>query len=338
MPRQARIDAPGVLQHVFCRGIERRNIFIDDDDREDFVARLDAILTDTGTPCYAWALIPNHFHLLLRTGATPLSAVMRRLLTGYAVAFNHRHQRSGHLFQNRYKSILCQDDLYLLELVRYIHLNPLRAGLVESVEALADFPDSGHRQLLGLTGQGLVAADEVLALFGRKPMAARKHYAAFIADGAGQGQRPELTGGGLIRSLTGQLLQGGDAGIDDRMASDERILGDGGFVEAVLNQAEQQITSRQRLQAAGIGLNELAALVGKVLELDAKEVFKTGKQPERVRARSLFCYWAVRELGLTATAMSRELGISQPAVSQAVQRGERLAAERGWRLNELVKL
>ncbi len=114
MPRQPRIDAPSILHHIICRGIERRRIFTDDNDRDDFVNRLTTILAETATPCYAWALIPNHFHLLLRTGTTPISTVMRRLLTGYAVAFNHRHKRSGHLFQNRYKSIVCQDDLYLL--------------------------------------------------------------------------------------------------------------------------------------------------------------------------------------------------------------------------------
>ena len=135
MPRKARIDAPGALQHVIARGIERRKIFRDEIDRDNFLDRLGTILSDTNTVCYAWALLPNHFHLLLRTGTVPLSNVMRRLLTGYAVSFNLRHQRHGHLFQNRFKSILCQEDAYLMELVRYIHLNPLRA---KSVNGLTD--------------------------------------------------------------------------------------------------------------------------------------------------------------------------------------------------------
>ncbi len=131
MPRKARIDAPGALHHIIVRGIERRNIFLDDVDRENFLARLGAVIEDTQTACFAWALIPNHVHLLLRTGDGPISRVMQRLLTGYAVSFNRRHRRHGHLFQNRYKSILCQEDAYLLELVRYIHLNPLRAKMVQ---------------------------------------------------------------------------------------------------------------------------------------------------------------------------------------------------------------
>ena len=113
--------------------------FEDDTDRYNFITRLGDILLETKTPCYAWALIPNHFHILTRTGGTPLATVMRRLLTGYAVSFNRRHKRSGHLFQNRYKSILCQEDTYLLELVRYIHLNPLRAGIVSDLKQLARF-------------------------------------------------------------------------------------------------------------------------------------------------------------------------------------------------------
>ena len=130
MPRQARIDAPGALHHVMCRGIERRKIFRDNQDRRDFVERLGRVLMETTTTCLAWVLMPNHFHLLLRTGCTPIAGVMRKLLTGYAVTFNRKYKRRGHLFQNRYKSILCQEEPYLLELVRYIHLNPLRSNIV----------------------------------------------------------------------------------------------------------------------------------------------------------------------------------------------------------------
>ena len=109
MPRKARIDAPGALHHIIVRGIERRKIFLDDFDRDNFLKRLGNVLSETATPCFAWALIPNHAHLLLRTGTTAIATVMCRLLTGYAVSFNRRHRRHGPLFQNRYKSILCQE-------------------------------------------------------------------------------------------------------------------------------------------------------------------------------------------------------------------------------------
>jgi len=138
MPRRSRIDAPGALHHIIIiiRGIERKAIFKDDADKDNFLEHLKNILTDSNTSCFAWALIPNHFHLLLRTGRVPISTVMRRLLTGYAMYFNRKHNRVGHLFQNRYKSILCQEDAYMLELVRYIHLNPLRAKTKRSYSGL----------------------------------------------------------------------------------------------------------------------------------------------------------------------------------------------------------
>ena len=116
MPRGSRIDAAGAVHHIMVRGIERRKIFDGDADRDHFLHRMGEILLDTGTTCFAWSLMPNHFHLLLRTGNVPVSTVMRRLLTGYAVWFNRSRRRHGHLFQNRFKSVLCQEDSYLLEL------------------------------------------------------------------------------------------------------------------------------------------------------------------------------------------------------------------------------
>ena len=133
MPRLARLDAPGVLHHIMIRGIERRKIFRSNKDRDDFIERLSIILPESNTYCYAWALLSNHAHFLFRSGEAGISKVMRRLLTGYAVTFNHKYKRHGQLFQNRYKSIICQEDTYLRELVRYIHLNPLRAKLVSDI-------------------------------------------------------------------------------------------------------------------------------------------------------------------------------------------------------------
>ena len=110
MPRQARIDAPGALHHIVIRGIERKAVFKRQQDYDDFLDRMGNILRDSSTGCFAWALMTNHVHLLLRTGLSPISTVMRRLLTGYAVGYNRRHKRYGHLFQNRYKSLLCEED------------------------------------------------------------------------------------------------------------------------------------------------------------------------------------------------------------------------------------
>ncbi|MFC1886155.1 transposase [Thermodesulfobacteriota bacterium] len=180
MPRKARIDAPGALHHIIARGIERRSIFNDDTDRDNFLSRLETVLSDTRTSCYAWALIPNHFHLLLRIGPCPVSTVMRRLLTGHAIAYNHRHRRYGHLFQNRYKSILCQEDTYLLELVRYIHLNPLRANIVQNIGQLNHYLYSGHSALLGISDRKWQDTEYVLKIFDNVLSKARKRFLGTI--------------------------------------------------------------------------------------------------------------------------------------------------------------
>jgi len=149
MPRKARIDAPGALHHIVVRGIERKPIFKDSIDYQNFIERLGNILGESSTPCFAWALMSNHAHLLMRTGLAPISTIMRRLLTGYAQQFNRRHRRYGHLFQNRYKSFLCEEERYLLELVRYIHLNPIRAGIIKDLKSLNSYSRSGHAVIMG---------------------------------------------------------------------------------------------------------------------------------------------------------------------------------------------
>jgi REP element-mobilizing transposase RayT len=273
MPRQPRLDVPGLLQHVMARGIERRKIFWDDKDRSSFLERLAVILEETQTQCYAWALIPNHFHLLLRTSLTPLSKVMRRLMTGYAVTFNKRHKRSGHLFQNRYKSVVCEEDQYLLELIRYIHLNPLRAGLVKDLKELDKYPWTGHSAIMGKKKNPLVPCpssknrftqlncsegapkgiqlgpekpekylaektiEDVLLHFGDKLREARRRYRQFVKQGVDQGSRPELQGGGLLRSAGGDKRTLLGRKKEERELYDERILGGGDFVAEALQKA-----------------------------------------------------------------------------------------------------
>jgi REP element-mobilizing transposase RayT len=133
MPRQPWLDAPGTLHHVIIRGIEKRPIVADAEDRQQFVNRLGQLVFELHMPIYAWVLLTNHAHLLVRSRTGGLPAFMRRLLTGYAVTYNRRHHRHGHLFRNRYKSIVRDEETYFQELVRYIHLNPLRARLVGTV-------------------------------------------------------------------------------------------------------------------------------------------------------------------------------------------------------------
>ena len=333
MPRAARLDAPGAVQHIIIRGIERRNIFRDDQDREEFLARLARLLPATQTACYAWALLPNHAHFLVRPSSVPLATLMRRLLTGYAVRFNRRHRRHGYLFQNRYKSIVCQEDRYFQELVRYIHLNPLRARLVSNVAALARYPYCGHSAVLGTRPWPWQDVAYVLATFGARPGRAHEAYRTFVAEGAAQGRREDLVGGGLVRSLGGwvEVKKSRGRGLAHRK-SDERILGDPDFVEVTLTRRKERYTPPVALRRRGYDLQRVAHRVGTLLELEAEAIFAKGRQAQRVAARSLFCFWAVRELGIPQTEVARRLGMTPSGIGYAVQRGEALAKERGFRL------
>jgi REP element-mobilizing transposase RayT len=318
MPRTARLDIPGLLQHVIVRGIEKRDLFLDDDDRSLFVERFSTLLKQTDTHCYAWALMSNHFHLLLMPTSCTLSSFMRRLLTSYAVNFNRIHTRSGHLFQNRYKSIVCEEETYLLELVRYIHLNPLRAGLVKELSELDQYPWSGHAVLMGNRQTEGQEITEILLRFGKRINKARPAYRAFIADGIKAGQRAEFVGGGLKRSMA---LKGADE--KEWGNFDARILGSSNFVDSL----QQHETLRDRLPLA-MPLAELIRRVAASFDLPAEAVSRHGKARPTAEARGVVAYFAVRELGLRGIDVGKAINLTSAGVSIAVQRGEQLVREK----------
>jgi REP element-mobilizing transposase RayT len=149
------------------RGIEGRGIFTRDKDRGDFLRRLGEICESGGRVIHAWAFMPNHFHLLVRSGNRPLGISMRGLLRGYAINFNLRYGRGGHLFQNRYRSIVCEEDPYLLELTRYIYLIAIRAGLVKDMRALGPYAGTGHSAIVGEVKRPWQDTETVLGYLGR---------------------------------------------------------------------------------------------------------------------------------------------------------------------------
>lgn len=338
MPRQARLDAPGVLHHVIFRGIERRKIFKDNDDRNNLLERLEVLLPETRISCYAWALLPNHAHFLFRTGDVPLSTLMRRLLTGYVVHFNKKHNRHGYLLQNRYKSIICQEEVYFKELVRYIHLNPLRVQIVSSVSELNNYEYSGHSALMGKKKRNWQDVKYVLSVFGRLKKAGQQAYLSYLERGMNQGRRPELVGGGLIRSLGGWREAKSQRLEKERpLKGDQRILGESDFVEEILAEAEEKYERFYELKSQGFDLETIEERVCEIYGIDKREIYSGSRKQILADARGVYCYWSTRVLGYSLTEIARRLSRTVSGAGYAAQRGAEIVKEKGYELvRELI--
>jgi putative transposase len=320
-----------------ARGIEKREIFRSDDDRDELLTRFAAICEATGTVAFAWCLMPNHFHLVVRTGAKPLSTVMRRLLTGYAMYFNRRYGRTGHLFQNRYKSIVVDEERYFLGLVRYVHLNPVRGGQVASLDELAEFPWSGHAVLLGRAQRPWQDVDGVLGRFGEKAGPARRELVAFMGSAEAKAEARIFAGGGLRRSLGGARsrslsLQG------ERWAYDERVLGSGLFVETVLRKhddvrAKAAVDDEERRSE----WERLLALSCERCGVTPAELRSGSRRRAVSRARRILCDVAVRQLGFTAAEIGRAMRISGQGVGRAVAARREADSEEAVIVEELAQ-
>ncbi len=298
--------------------IEGDVIIRDDHDRQDLLDRLARLAPSTGTMIAAWALMTNHAHILLRSGPEGLATFMRKLLTGYAVSFNRRHHRRGHLFWDRYKSILCETDLYLVKLIAYIHLNPLRAGLVRSIAELEHYPWSGHSSLMGRVERSWQDNDYALLNFGQKVGPARKAYLSFLKEQRLLGQQPELTGGGLVRSAGGwsevcSMRQRGE-----RRFSDERILGSSEFVKSVLGDSDVLPvmppcrTIAEKLADA----SAMSAETCTASNLSLASLQGGSRSRAYTTARGNLARRFVLELGLNHAEAARLLGVSRSAISR----------------------
>jgi REP-associated tyrosine transposase len=319
MPRKARLDFPGTLHHVMVRGIEGSNIFRDAEDRKEFVDRIRSLVKESGTRILAWALLDNHVHLLIISGPAGLPTFMRRLLTGYAIYFNRKYRRLGHLFQNRYKSIICDLDPYLLELVRYIHLNPLRAGLVNEFGELEKYAWCGHGILTGRQKNDWQEKGFVLGFFGSNGKKAILAYREFVKAGKDLGQKPELVGGGLIRSMGGwsKVLSLRKKGEEE--AYDERILGDGDFVQAILEEAEQRL-------ARQIKSGRKAGSLSKIIKERCRETgineieLRSGSRRRAVsEVRRALCLLLYQEMGIPMAEIARQVGVGTTGVAMAIK-------------------
>jgi len=327
MPRQARLDVPGALHHIMIRGINKSSIFTDARDRVRFLDRLGKNIVETQSSVYAWALMETHVHLLVRSGRPGISALMRKLLTWYAQYYNRRHGRTGHLFENRYKSILCDEETYLLALVRYIHLNPVRAKVVRTMKELDGYPWSGHRMLIGRDENSWMDRAHVLGQFASRKGKAIREYRRFVQEGLGEGHNPMLTGGGLIRSQGGWSQVLALRRREEKEQSDERILGGGDFVDRVLREAEGRQLRQMRIWRRGMGIEDIIGeecRKGKVSE----EELRMGSRRSRVsEVRAVIAYRSKEELGISGAEIARYLGVNTSSITRILARMDKLIAK-----------
>lgn len=276
MARKPRVEFPGACYHVITRGNHRQAIFHAAADRTHYLERLEYYRRRYGFRLYAYVLMANHVHLLLETGAVPLAKVMQGLQFTYTRYYNHRYHKVGHLFQGRYRAILVDRDTYLLELVRYVHLNPAR--LRQPVDP-HQYPWSSHRAYLGLASPVEVETALVLGQFGNRLGRARQAYAQFVAEGMPLGHQTKYY-----------------------ETIDQRFLGDQRFVKAV----QRQVRGEREIEVGPpvVAFPRLVQAVAQAYHLEPQALLRPDRRRLGGNARAMLVYLA-REWGSMST---KELG------------------------------
>jgi len=322
MPRQARLDIAGALHHIMVRGINKSVIFEGDQDRIRFLERLGQTVIEGKCTVYAWVLMSNHVHILFKSGKSGISDVMRKLLTWYALYFNRLHHRTGHLFENRYKSILCDEENYLLALVRYIHLNPVRAGIIRTLEELDRYAWSGHQAIVGEVKHPWMDTETVLSQFGKTKKKAITEYRRFVQEDIGKGRNTVLTGGGLMRSHGGwsQVLSMKRKGLKEE--ADERILGNGDFVQEILKEAEEKHLRQLKLRQSGLNIAGIIRQECKKSKISPEELRRGSRRRRVSEARAAIALRSSKEIGLSGAEIARTLGVNTSSINRAIAHAE----------------
>jgi len=299
-----------------ARGIDGVNIFNDDYDRTEFLNRLTGCMKKCRCKCLAWCLMNNHYHLLMRTDENPISRLMRPLNGGYALWFNRKYGRREYLFQDRFKSALCQDQDYAKQLIRYIHLNPIRAMVVKSLKQLNKWNWCGHAFLLGVkNASGAEFQDRLEALrrFSTKESDAIQQYLLYMEQGIDTRQLEK----------SGELSQTETFEISGSQKGWPAVIGDPEFVRDAMNRHEIGRIRKHRQADYSRVLEKIEKKVRSKFSFDEKALFKRGRRNDHTLARVEFCHVAhVNEL-LPLSVIARYLNISIPAVSKLINKAER---------------
>jgi putative transposase len=291
-------------------------LFGDDDDRHFFLTCLSRRIQETEFLCYAWVLMDTHYHLLIRTNDLPLWHLMRPIQGDYAIYYNKKYQRRGPLFSERFKSIATQDQYYLEQLIRYIHLNPIRAGICKTLAQLDRYPWSGHRMIMKNDRGGFQEIIQILRRFGKNNEEARNRYREFI----GEGIATELDADLLLK------LRENNSGKRERNSPGCWVIGDAAFQKSVLEKdIQNRLTLTQHIKN-GISLNDVLMVTARQMRVDENLILEKSKRTPQAKARMVFCFFAKR-LGFSTMETGNFLGIQQAAVSNAARKGAVIAKQ-----------
>lgn len=316
MPRKARITVTGALHHIMSRGIEGKSIFLDGETRRFFLTTLEMLLQKTGYLLYAWCLMDNHYHLLIRINEYPLGRFMGMLNSRYAQYFRKKSGTRGYLFQDRYRSIVTQDQNYIEEMVRYIHLNPLRAGICQTVTQLDTYPWTGHGVIVGKRVWKIQNTADILKRFNSDHTLAIERYRTFLKDGL---QR-ELKVYDTVRNANSQSENVHHTGC--------WVIGNKEFVTNAIAADNVKRTRLARYAQEGIRINDIVERISRQYGLTSTELMKRGKNNLISRARKVSAYTLHRIYGIAVIEIARYFAISSPAVSVMISEGEKIIRER----------
>ena len=292
MARTPRIDFPGALYHVIARGNRRAVIIHDDADATAYLERLERYRVRDGCTLYAYVLMTNHVHLLLETGERPLARTMHTLQFTFSQYYNRRYDKTGHVFQGRYQAIVCDRDAYLLELVRYLHLNPAR---IRTPLNPWTYPWSSHRAYLGQTSPVQVKTTPVLTMFHRHVGPARQAYRKFVMDGLHQGHQTRFY-----------------------ETVDQRFLGDARFLEDV----DRRTASSRHLaiRPPRVPFGKLLTAVAHLHAVAPRALLAPGRQRAIVPARAMLVYLAREWSQMRAQELGQRLRRDPSMISRLTAR------------------
>ena len=314
MTRKARLIIPGAVYHIMGRCLDHYSLFNTDSDREYFLQLIEYYLSNTNTACYAWALMQTHYHLVLRSSDVPLCEIFKPLNMRYAAYHAKMYKKRGPLFMDRYKSIATQDQNYLQELIRYVHLNPVRAGVCKNLKALERYPWSGHSALLGTIKRRFQDTDAVLRRFGSTTKQARQSYVQYLREATRAFSDVSHTA--LI-----ELVRKSNAGVEAGRSPCCWVIGDPPFVEKAVHIAEARRLRINRFEQEGRRLDRIISLVTKSCDISQEDLRNRRREGAASEARKLFAYICIKELHAPSVTVSDILGVGATAVYALARAG-----------------